>query len=290
MANPKSLRPSRDERGPYLSAINEALADGRIDEAEASRRIDSAEDAISFDDLDRLVADIPFEWHDEKVERAQRLGRRRFVLGVVGFLGVGAASWAGTRAWVKSAAADESSGSGSAGSGADSGGPDSDGHGDGGGESAPDAEGAGDGGSVPTDLVQVKNWRKDTVPTAIDHAVSMGLTSIGRIFGGGDDLTVRGADAKDQWVSVDFAKDVAPLLSHEDSYQSSDKWLKPDRFRDIDVAALYQEVRSTLAPNPKSHELDIGYDLTTQRWLITIADSETSFSWTLDGRERVTTR
>lgn len=288
MAKPKSLRPSRDEREPYLSAINEALAEGRIDEAEASTRIDRAEEAISFDDLDELVADIPFEWHDEKLERAQRLGRRRFVLGAVGFLGIGAVSWAGTRAWVNSPAEDEGSGAGGAGSdGADSKGAGSEGAG--GGEAGSDAEGANDGRSVPTDLVQVKNWRKDTVPSAVDHAVSMGLTTIARIYGGGDDLTVKGADKKDQWVSVGFAKDVAPRLSHEDNYQSSDKWLKPDDFRDVDVSALYREVKSELAPNPKSHEFDIGYDLTVKQWLITIADRETSFSWTLYGRERVKT-
>lgn len=286
MAKPKSLRPSRDEREPYLSAINEALADGRIDEDEASTRIDRVAVAISFDDLDELVVDIPFEWRDERLERAQQLGRRRFVLGAVGFLGVGAASWAGTRAWVKSAAADEGSDSGGAGSGS----ADSQGNAASGGETASDAEGASDGESVPTDLVQVRNWRKDTVPSAIDHAVSMGLTTIARIYGGGDDLTIKGADKKDQWASVDFAKAMAPRLIHEDDYQSSDKWLKPDRFRDIDVSALYREVKSELAPNAKSHLLDIGYDLTAEQWLITIADSETSFSWTLDGSRRVKTR
>lgn len=262
VAKTTSLRPSRDEREPYISAINTALSEGRIHEPEASTRIDRAEAAISFDDLDELVGDIPFEWREESASQPQTRGRRRFLLGSLGLLGVGVAAWGGTRAWETMTESKTDTGTGD-----------------------PSAPSGGDanGESVPIDRVQVYNWRKDTMPTAVDYAASVGLTTIGRVFGSGDGFSVQGADAKGQWMRVDFTKDARPRLTKEREYGSSDNWLEPADLRNVDVSGLYRKVKSKLAVNQESHQLDIGYDQTAKWWLITISDGSAGFSWTLKG-------
>ncbi|MGC2939560.1 MULTISPECIES: DUF1707 SHOCT-like domain-containing protein [unclassified Brevibacterium] len=262
-------RPSRDERAPYLSALNQALADERLTTAEHETRIARAEEATSFDDLDSLVADLPFEWHDAELDRVQKTDRRRFILGGAALLGIAAASWAGTRTWVKGN--DDAAAAGRSDSGA----------GD-----APSPETA-DGRSVPTDLVQVENWQKDTVSTALDHASGMGLTMIRRIEGGGDDFAVKGSDENDEWMTVRFRRDNRPTVETDENQSPSDRWLDPDEFPDVDVAALHDEVRSELSRNTQAHRLDIGYDLTADEWLVTIWDGPNTFAWTLDGLTRV---
>lgn len=266
-------RPSRDERAPYISALNQALADDRLTVDEHEQRIASAEAATSFSTLDGLVADLPFEWHDEKVERAQMTDRRRFVLGIGALVGIAAASWAGTRAWVKTGDDVEAAGRGTGGTA----GP----------NSASSESEADDGKTVPTDLVQVPNWQKDTVPSAIEHATALGLTMGGRIQGGGDDVTVKGSNESDEWMTVRFQKGFRPTVETDKSQSPADKWLRPDEIPEVDVAALHEEVKSELSRNAQSHRLDIGYDLTADEWLVLIWDGPYTFAWTLDGLERV---
>jgi len=271
-------RPSRDERAPYISALNEALADERLTVDEHEERVASAEAATSFTTLDGLVADLPFEWHDEKFERAQTTDRRRFVLGIGAFVGITAASWVGTRAWVKSGDGAEATGRGG-GSEAESNSASSE-------SDSSESEGD-DGETVPTDLVQVLNWRKDTVPSAIEHATALGLTMVGRIQGGGDDVTVKGSNENDEWITVSFRKGFRPTVDTDTSQSPSDKWLRPVEVPAVDVAALHDEVKSELSKNTQSHQLDIGYDLTADEWLVLIWDGPDSFAWTLDGLKRV---
>lgn len=271
-------RPSRDERAPYLTALNEALAQARIDADEHEDRLARAEAATSFHDLDGLVADIPFEWQDRQRQRVRRAGRRRFILGAAGLFGVAAASWAGTRAWVTGGQDAEANGRQDhrGGSLAEEAGSQAE-------EAGSEAEEAGSE-AVPTDLVQVENWRRDTVSTAVDHAVSVGLTMISRISGGGDDFMVKGSDSNQRWLSVQFRKNARPKVEFDDNWELSSKWISPDELPDIDVSALYREVKSDLDANSSTHRLDIGYETRAQQWLITISDRSTSSSWTLDGR------
>lgn len=271
-------RPSRDERAPYISALNEALADERLSADEHDERVASAEAATSFTTLDGLVADLPFEWHDEKFERTQTTDRRRFVLGIGALVGITAASWVGTRAWVKSGDGAEATGRGGGGEvGSNSASSESDSS-----ESEDDYE-----ETVPTDLVQVLNWRKDTVPSAIEHATALGLTMVGRIQGGGDDVTVKGSNENDEWITVSFRKGYRPTVDTDTSQSPSDKWLRPAEIPVVDVAALHDEVKSELSKNTQSHQLDIGYDLTADEWLVLIWDGPDYFAWTLDGLKRV---
>lgn len=265
-------RPSRDERAPYISALNEALADERLGADEHEDRVARAEAATSFATLDGLVADLPFEWHDPTVDRAQKTDRRRFILGAAGLVGIAAASWAGTRTWVTSrddAAASDHTKS------------------DGGTKSPGDGAADADGKSVPTDLVQVENWQKDTVPSAIRHATALGLVMIARLEGSGDTVRVSGSNRKDQWMDVTFEKNIRPVVEINKDESPSDKWLKPDEIPDIDIAALHNEVKSQLSKNTAAHDLDISYDITREEWLITISDGSARFSWTLDGLDRV---
>jgi hypothetical protein len=274
-------RPSRDEKAPYISALSEALADERINPAEHDDRITRAEAATSFADLDALVADLPFEWHDPDLVRAKRADRRRFIFGGAALVGIAAVSSAGTRTWVTSgdaaatgkpgaeaksgAAADGSANKAAAGTDADSDGNE----------------------TVPTEMVQVRNWRKDTVPEAVRQSAELGVTMIGNIFGTGDDVVVKGSDKHGQWLSISFAKNSRPRITHEDSYDTSDKWLKPDEIPKVDISKLYREVKSQLDEKTQTHQLDLRYSLTAEQWLITISDGAKEFSWTLDGLKRV---
>lgn len=262
-------RPSRDEREPYISALNQALADDRLTTAEHETRITRAEEATSFDDLDSLVADLPFDWHGAERDRVQKTDRRRFVLGGAALLGIAAASWVGTRTWVTSSEDAASAGRSESGAGDE-----------------PSTE-AVDETSVPSDLVQVENWHRDTVSTALDHATSLGLTLIGRIEGGGDEFTVKGSDENDRWMTVSFRKDNRPTVETDANQSPSDRWLEPGAFPDVDVAALHDEVKSELSRNTQAHRLDIGYDLSADEWLVSIWDEPDSFAWTLDGLTRV---
>lgn len=271
-------RPSRDEKAPYIDALNDALADERITPDEHEDRLSSAEAAASFAVLDGLVADLPFEWHDPTLERQRRSDRRGFILGAAALVGIAASSWAGTRTWVTSAEGRGPGGGAGSSDGATP--PDS---------PATDSAAGGDE-TVPTKLMQVENWRADTVPSAVEHAAELGVTMVGRIFGGGDDFTVSGTDKKDQWMSVNFRKNSRPTIAFEDDFDTSSKWISPDDFPDVDVAKLYREVKPELAGNKKSHQLDIGYDQSADQWQITISDGSAYFSWTLDGLKRVTTR
>ena len=74
----------------YVEALTQAHVDGRLDAATFEERVAAAEQATSFDDLDRLVADVPFDDIGPAERRIRRANRRDLLLGVAGFVGVGA--------------------------------------------------------------------------------------------------------------------------------------------------------------------------------------------------------
>jgi hypothetical protein len=266
MAKMRSLRPSRDEREPYISAINAALADGRIDEAEQTRRIEEAEEASSFDGLDELVADVPFEWQADSDEREKKLGRRRFITGAAGFLLVGGAAYGIVR------------GATSAARGAVSG------------KSTTDPAGPAAGGetaeaSVPTDLVEVELWQAGTMRTAIDFAESEGLAKFTNVDGRGDDLSVSGQTQDGTAKTISFSRNHRPEVVEDD--EGGSESVGPEQLRDLDIKKLRDEVKAKLAKDEARHELNIGYDIKASDFTVEIRDLDRSFRWKLDGLKRV---
>lgn len=91
----KALRPSRKERIPYAEALAEGVAEGRLTHTLYEERMTAVEKAVSFDDLDAVVADLPFDPppRPARVEESAAPGPpgRRFVMPVVaGLLAAGA--------------------------------------------------------------------------------------------------------------------------------------------------------------------------------------------------------
>lgn len=86
----KPLRPSRKERAPYTDALAQGVAEGRLTHTLYEERLAEAEKAPSFDALDALVADLPFDPPSRPsrvVDRPAPGPRgRRFVLPVVAAL------------------------------------------------------------------------------------------------------------------------------------------------------------------------------------------------------------
>lgn len=270
MANRKtSLRPSRDEREPYITAINEALVDGRIGTAEQAERVTAAEGAESFDTLDGLVADIPFHWEDETLEKEQRrLSRRRLLSGAAGVVLIGAASYFVTdRVSAGISGAAESSAESSAESTTDP-------------AQEPTPE-----GSVPTDLVEVRLWQKDTMPTAIGAAADAGLTRFAAVRGSGDTLSVTGRTKEGTGKVVNFAKGSAPAVDDDDA--GGTKFADAEKLRKVDLKKLHDEVASDLAEDVAEHSLDISWDLGSEEFVIGIRDFEHSFRWSLDTLKRL---
>ena len=275
-AQQKSLRPSRDERTPFISAINEALAEGRINDVEHSDRIELAEAAVSFDDLDDLVADIPFTWRDRQAEAARRTGRRRFLLGAVGCAAVAVASWAGTRTWVEAATAREGAPPGPTVEPSDSGA----------GAESESPKSAADDAVVPTELVQVDLWSKEAMTTAMDFVVSAEMTEVASVSGSGSGLRVEGRSESKGPMAISFSRGVRPEIEKLDLV--AEETVKPAKLRGIDLARLHAEAKKTvdLGPDDGSHYLRIEYwpDL----WTIGIRGSgeDAEIFWRIDGTTR----
>lgn len=90
-----ALRPSRQERTPYTEALAQAVAEGRLTDALYDERIAAEERATSFDALDALVADLPFDPPPRPARAVARTaagprGRRFVPLVVAGLLAAGA--------------------------------------------------------------------------------------------------------------------------------------------------------------------------------------------------------
>lgn len=277
-----SLRPSRDERAPYISAINDAFADGRIDEAEQTDRIELAEAAVSFDDLDDLVADIPFEWHDAELEKTKRAGRRGFLFGAAGIVLVGAASWAGTRTWVESSevsaaepAGDDSSADTETTQAADGAASD--------GPSPAETDASED--DVPTELVQVELWTKDAMTTAMDFAATVGMTAISDVNGSDGFLRVEGRSKKRGPLAISFSRDRRPEVEELDLV--AEETVSPKKLRGLDLAKLHDEAKKAadLGSDVTRHYLRIEHwpDL----WTIGIRGADDSeVYWRIDGTTR----
>ena len=90
-----ALRPSRQERAPYTEALAQAVAEGRLTHSLYDERLAAAEQASSFDDLDALVEDLPFDPPPRPARAVTRSAaspsRRRFApMVVAGLLAAGA--------------------------------------------------------------------------------------------------------------------------------------------------------------------------------------------------------
>ncbi|MCQ9387079.1 DUF1707 domain-containing protein [Brevibacterium sp. 50QC2O2] len=55
------MRPSHAERAPYIAALQESLVDGRLTQGLYEERLAAAESAQSFDALDKLFTDLPYD-------------------------------------------------------------------------------------------------------------------------------------------------------------------------------------------------------------------------------------
>lgn len=263
-----SMRPSRNERAPYIDAINDALADGRIDASEHAARVELAETCTSFADLDDLVSDIPFEYHNEELAKVKRAGRRNFLLSSGGVILVGALSWVGTRAWVTTQTAAEAGAQSPTSTSAE-----------------PAPETASGAAEVPTEFVSVVNWQKDTMPTVIDFLESQGIVWVSDVSAWDTYLIVRGATKEEKLREIQFRTDHRPKIS---DWDGSGEAMRGKKLRDLDMEKLLAEAKKAtdLGNDEKAYYLSIRYWL--DQWSIGIRGSETDNEvyWEIDGKKR----
>lgn len=233
----RRFRPSSVERMPYLEALTRAHVEGRLDETVYQERVDAAATATSFDALDALVADVPFDAAEKAAElaerRIRRANRRQVLLGAAGFAGVGAASFALARLLRGSDSSQERAEADAA--------PDpSDGASAG---SGPETEPTG----IATTMFQYSGFTATAVGELIDNATGLGLRKIDNATLRADWARVEGLDSEGRPVIIGYRQDSAPQV--EEATGTSGPYLRPAQVRDLDLADLLARTRKEIAVN-----------------------------------------
>ena len=189
----RQLRPSRAERAPYTEALAQAVAEGRLTDELYEQRLEQVEAASTFDRLDRLVADVPFNPR-RRTERSRTAKLRMGRLTVAGVA-------AGLLAGVITHAIVVNSGPVEAWSGAD--------------DTSAGEQGAGDGGApdgweapeVAMAIESVDNLDDEAIAHALERAEAAELVAIERIHLTPDTAFVTGSGEDGATYSVYLGRD-----------------------------------------------------------------------------------
>ena len=264
------MRPSRQEKEPFITAINNALADGRIDADEHMTRVEKAESATSFDDLDALVTDIPFEWHDEELAKAKRATRRQVMLGSAGFLILGGLSWFGTRTLIDRTTTAEAAPPTPA--------PTT--------GTAPGPEDPTETGDLPRSMVQVVNWRTDTMETALDYAESQGIVRVSDISAWDEYFVLEGATKDGKPRRLSFYTDRRPEIENLEDDGAAQTSIAASKLKHIDVKRLLAEAQKAEDLGETTEGINLRIRFWPEMWTIGIGADGHEVYWHIDARRR----
>lgn len=274
--DPAGLRPSRDDREPYLTAIGMAAADGRIDAEELDRRVEAVESATTIGRLDEQVADIPFPWRDEQVQRAVRATRRRFLLSAAGTVAIGGLSWWATRSWMDAnprpaggefadnGRSTEPAAASTPASGAESEGPES--------------------GVVATELFEVANWQADTFPSVIGFARKQGIVRIVEVSASRDRLDLSGVTNSHEHCTLGFRLGRRPEVDRSgERVGAALPTLPASTIEGLDMATLLSEARASADLSPDVEDISLTIRFWPKLWTVGIRDSDHEVYWRTSG-------
>lgn len=263
----KQLRPSTAEREPYVDALAEAHADGRLDAEEYWARLGEIEEATTSGELDEVVKDVPFLLHEQRAQRAVRMSRRRTLGGLATLIAVGGGSFAVTRRWIGgreevAARPPESPAPSSTNAGTPTSTP----------------------GGVPTSMVQVPVFDAETLPKAMDHCASIGIVEIANIAVWGERVQVAGRTADHSPRSVEYHIDRAPAVTDNNE---SGPWIEPAEVRDLDLADLVRRSRDIAELGGGDGDLRATIRHWPERWSIEIRGSSEEVYWDITGQNQL---
>jgi hypothetical protein len=193
------LRPSRSEKARYTDALAAAVAEGRLTDALYEERLAAAEQAVSFAELEALVADVPFDSADPQERR-----RGGGVAALAGALAVVLLSGGAAFGLVRAVAGGDDGPEAVAEAGTQGGG-------DGTGEDAGGAEA--DQLELDLHLDTVPAMEDGSVPAAIEAAQEAGLVDIDRVTLNDGFTYVDGRDGEGEYFSLSVQPDRLPTLS-----------------------------------------------------------------------------
>lgn len=236
VARRRALRPSRKERIPYTDALAEAVATGRLTDSLFATRLAEAERATSVEELDELVADLPFDPppRPERAQRTEAAARgprwRRFVPLVVAALIAGGAMYAIVVQGASAGSEDETPAAEAV---------------------AADADGPPEGWDPPAvarDLDAVPPLESTTLEAVIERARMAGFTRIEQVSLTPDRTTVTGMVTDESGEEVFRVLDLRPedAGTLAEAQGGSGVYLDEDSdIRDVDVEGLIEEARSS---------------------------------------------
>lgn len=269
----KDLRPSTAEREPYVDALAEAHADGRLDAEEYWARLGDVEAATTGRELDQIVNDVPFHLHEQRAQRAARVSRRKAVAGLGLFLALGGGSYALTRAWLedrneKAAPGPDASSPTAAPEGATS----------------PETIETPEPGSVPTTMVQVPLFDAQTMPKAMDHCISIGIVQICNVAVWDPWVQVNGRTKDGILQRIEYHTDRAPTLTE---HNESGPWLEAAELRDLDLADLVRRSRDIADIGERDEELRCTIRHWAEVWSIQVSGSPEDVYWDITGQNQL---
>ena len=267
----KDLRPSTAEREPYVDALAEAHADGRLDAEEYWARLGDVEAATTGHALDQVVNDIPFHLHEQRARRAARVSRRKAVAGLGLFLALGGGSYALTRAWLGDR--DEQ-----ALPGPDASSPTA------APETSPDTIETPEPGSVPTTMVQVPLFDAQTMPKAMDHCMSIGIVQIADIAVWGPRVQVNGRTQDGKLQRIEYRTDRAPTLAE---HTESGPYIEAAELRDLDLADLVRRSRDIAELGGGDEDLRCTIRYWPDVWSIEVRGSSDEVYWDITGQNQL---
>ncbi|MGO1974842.1 MAG: DUF1707 SHOCT-like domain-containing protein [Propionibacteriaceae bacterium] len=269
----KDLRPSTAEREPYVDALAEAHADGRLDAEEYWSRLGDVEAATTGHALDQIVDDVPFHLHEQRAERATRVSRRKAVAGLGLFLALGGGSYALTRAWLEDRSEKAAPGPDAS---SPSAAPES--------ATTPDTIETPEPGSVPTTMVQVPLFDAQTLPKAMDHCISIGIVQIRDIAVWDPWVQVNGRTKDGELRRVEYHTDRAPS---QGEHTESGPWLEAAELRDLDLADLVRRSRDIADLGGGDEELRATIRHWQETWSIEIRGSSEEVHWDITGQNQL---
>ena len=261
MSEAKRIRPSSADREPYAAALAEAHAEGRLDAPTFEERLEQLESATSGDELEQLVADVPFTRPpDPEVVKHRRASRRSVLLGGFGLLAVGTVSYGATQRWVESTAPRPVEPPPTA-------------------AATPRGTSTPSPGSVATTLFQVPMYTPQMFPVLIDHATGIGIRKISSVRTWSNNFAEvigRHKDGRDLKVSHHSGDRSSWTVDHPE-----DHYFKPSRIRDLDIADLIARSKDRIAITDEP-SVTVRH-LSPDGWTIRIDGDTESVAWNLAG-------